>query len=181
MTIKIVSAVLRKKTFSQTELAKETGVSWGRMNKIVQWLVKKGFVRKNNKYELINPTALISLLATEIELEKRPFEIGVEPKAVLLWAKKNKGILCLSSALQFYSNYFRDPSINLYYSKELEEYLQNAKPGITKVFLVNSNLHLSESEVARKDGFLLTSEIRTIIDLFADKKAYATEPLLKKL
>ncbi|MBI4044125.1 MAG: winged helix-turn-helix transcriptional regulator [Candidatus Diapherotrites archaeon] len=181
MTFKVVSAILRKKSFSQTELAKETGVSWGQMNKIVRWLVKKGFVRKARKYELINPTALISLLATEIELEKHSFEISVQPKAVLSWVKKSKGVLCLTSALQFYSNYFRDPSINLYYSKELEDYLQNAKSGITKVFLVKSNLHLSESEVARKGGFLLTNEIRTIIDLFADKKAYATEPLLKKL
>ena len=181
MTFKVVSAVLRKKSFLQTELAKETGVSWGRMNKIVQWLVKRGYVRKTGKYELISPGALISLLVTEVELEKKSFEIQVPPEKILSWAKKQKAVLCLSTALNFYSSYFRDPSINLYYSKELEEHLQNAEEGLTQVYLVKSSLQLLKEDVVKEKGFLMTDKIRTIIDLFADKKAYVTGPLLKKL
>lgn len=181
MTFKVISAILRKKSFSQTELAKETGVSWGRMNKVVQWLVKKGFVRKTTAYQLVNPTSLISLLTAEVELEKQSFDIDVPPNAIFSWVKKNKGVLCLTSALQLFSNYFRDTGINLYYSEGVEERLRSAQPGITRVFLIKSNIGLSESEIIRKNGFLLTDEIRTIIDLFADKKAYAAEPLLKKI
>jgi len=180
-TFKVVSWILRNRVFSQTGLAKEVKVSWGLMNKVVQWLVKKGFVRKSGRYELVNMTALIQLLATEIELEKQSFEVNVEPKKILAWIKKNKQVLCLSSALQFYSNYFRDPSINVYYSKELVEYLKNSPSGLARINLVKSNLDLFKSDIIQKKGFLVTDEIRTIIDLFADKKAYATEPLLKRL
>ncbi len=180
-SFKVVYWVLKLKVFSQTELAEKAMVSWGQMNKVVQWLIKKGFVRKGAKYELVNPAALVQLLTTEVELEKDSFEVSVPKKIILDWIKKHEQVLCLNSALDFYSNYFRDPGISVCFSKELKEYLANAQPGLTKVTLVKSNLELLPSNIIKKNGFFVTNEVRTIIDLFADKKAYAVEPLIKKV
>ncbi|MDO8625547.1 MAG: hypothetical protein Q7R47_05670 [Candidatus Diapherotrites archaeon] len=138
-------------TFTQTSLSKKAGVSWGQMNKVVQWLIRKGFIRKTTQYELVNPTSLIQLLATEVELEKESFEINAPPKAVLDWIKKQKQVLGLTSALDFYSNYFRDTSIVVYESSDLKEYLVNAQPGLTKVVLVKSNLEFLPESVVKKN------------------------------
>lgn len=180
-SFKVIYWILKLRKFSQTTLAKKASVSWGQMNKVVQWLIKKSFVQKDKGYELVNPTALIQLLSTEIDVEKETFEVNVPQEAVLKWIKENKGVLCMTSALSFYSNYFRDPSITAYYSKELNEHLFNAQPGLTKVIIIKSNLELLKENIIEKKGFLVTDEVRTIIDLFADKKAYVVEPLIKKM
>ena len=179
---RIICFILERKRFKQAMIYRNAGVSKTRANVVVQWLEKKGYVnRVKDGYELVSPASLVNLLSNDVEAETLSFEVDVDKKKLLSWLKKKKAVFCTGSALQFYSSYFRDPSINVYFKKEFAAEFKSSRKGLTRLNLFKSNLPLLKSNVVKEKGFNLTSKIRTAIDLFVDKKAYAAEPLLKDL
>ncbi|MEK6973521.1 MAG: winged helix-turn-helix transcriptional regulator [archaeon] len=184
-TYKIVTYVLATPKFTQTKLAEKTGVSWGRMNEIVQWLVSKGFVEKRiGNYELIDPANLVSLFPiyrdmTSLLLEKLPLRLT---KKQVLEMLPKKAVLCLDSALEFYSGYWNSGSVYAYAdNKQLKEIENKFKPwvgGNTNLFVFKPDMPLETKKVK---GFIATSRLRTLIDMLCDKKSHSAKDLYKQL
>ncbi len=185
-TYGIIKALLLKKNFRQRELARELKASPARVNEVVQWLIKNNLVEKyKNRHEVLNPIGIIKLFAYSRRMDEiKQFGIDVKEDRETLfdYLKKRKVVFCLTSALQEYSAYFRDPSINFYATdfEKIRDELKRLPQGITRINVYKPDASL-ESDTVKKDGILLTSELRTVIDLFCDNKAYAAKELIEKL
>ncbi|MDO8627505.1 MAG: hypothetical protein Q7K42_03505 [Candidatus Diapherotrites archaeon] len=181
-TYEVIYFILNNRRFSQLEVSKKLGVSFGRVNKIVQWLEKQKFVsRVKRRYVLDTPVALIQLLSKYVELDFVSFEIDFPRKELVKELKKEGVVFCLTSALEEFDSYFREIEINIYKPNEnILEKLKNSKKGLTKVNVFTSNISLKEN-IIKKNGKTVTTEIRTLIDLFSSNKAYAGEILIKKV
>ncbi len=182
----IIKALLLEKKFKQRELARELKASPARVNEVVQWLIKNNLVEKyKNRYEVLNPIGVIKLFAYSRRMDDlKQFSIDVKEDRERLfdYLRKRKVVFCLTSALQEYSAYFRDPSINFYarnYEKIRDE-LKSLPQGMMRINVYKPDASL-EPDTVKKDGMLLTSELRTVIDLFCDNKAYAAKELIEKL
>lgn len=179
-TYKIVRAILELKKFTQYALSKETGVTFSLVNRVVNWFVSRGFVaRRTGHYELISPGAVFALFSLYRKIKPvMMFDVNLSSKEVLALLK-SKGVLCLTSALSFYDDYYRDPAVYLYIKDEkLLEELKRLPKGYTHIEVFKEDLNISDFE--KKRGQLVTNKIRTVIDLFCAGKAYAAERLVKK-
>lgn len=186
-TYKVASFVLLNPVFTQTKLFNAVKVSWGRMNEVVQWLVNKNFVEKREKeYELIDPAGLISLFPlyrdmNSLVLKKLPLRLSI--KKVINRLPKGT-ILCLDSALEFYSGYWRSDRVCVYVeenSKEFKKIEQEFKPltgGNIMLWMFKPDI---KPETNKIKGFTVTSKLRTLIDLVCDNKSFYARDLYKQL
>lgn len=181
---KVVKFILENGKFSQLEASEKTGVSLGLVNRITNWLVERGYVAKaNGGYELVMPAALLALFPVYRKMEKlatATFKISIKEAELSALLKKHKAVLCLTSASQYYDAFIRDPSVHAYCENdELKKELSRCLAGLTSVTLYSPDVSL-EGDVEKKKGFLLTSELRTMVDLLCSNKAYAAESMIRK-
>jgi len=182
-TYRVIYYILNSKEFTQTEVHKRTEVSIGRVNKIVSWLLDKGHVEKlKGRYRLVSPISLINLLSSFRSMEKiASLDIDAPREDIIKFLVENKVVFCLTSALQYYDSYFRDPSICVYsYHRGVVEELKKFRTGTLRIIVYKPDMLLDEN-TETIDSIRLTSEIRTIIDLFCDNKAYAADRLIKRV
>lgn len=184
-TYKVVDYILNHREFNQKEICKTTGVSKGWVSKVVTRIAAKDYIAKAGKnYRLKAPTALISLfplfrsMPANLLLSK---SIDAYKVPLFKFLARKKVVYCTTSALQLYSSYFRDPSINIYSEdKELLDEFKKMPEGMVRINVYKPDLPM-ERDVVKHKKKLLTSEIRTVIDLFCDNKAYAAEELIRRL
>ena len=179
-TYKVVREMLLSKKFKQYRIAKDTGVTFSLVNRIVNWFVSRGFVAKRTGfYELIAAGAVFNLFPLYRKMKPTAvFDVDL-PQKELLSMVKRKGVLCLTSALSFYDDYYRDPAVYLYLKDEkLFDELKRLPKGYTRVEVFKEDLNANDFE--KKNDQLVTSKIRTVIDLFCAGKAYAAERLIKR-
>jgi len=186
-TYKVVSFVLRNPVFTQTAVFKATKVSWGRMNEVVQWLVSKNFAEKRKKgYELIDPAGLVSLFPLyrdmdSLLLKKLPLRLS---KQQIIERLPKKTVLCLDSALQFYSGYWHSDRVCVYAGenssllKKIEKEFTPLAGGNTFLWLFRADI---APETAKAKGFTITDRLRTLIDMACDNKSYYAKDLYKQL
>lgn len=183
-TYKIVNFILRNKEFTQKEIAEKAKVSKGWISKVFKRLESKGYVKKTNgKYSVQNQTDLISLFNLFRSMQNSlvaSLSLKPSPKELMKELTKRKVIFCTTTALQQYSAYFQDPSINFYSSdKKLLQELSTEVQGLTKVNVYKPDLCL-DIDIEKKGKMLLTNKVRTIIDLFCNNQAYAAKELIEK-
>ena len=179
-TYKIVRAMLEMKLFTQKAISQEEKVTFSLVNRVVNRFVDMGYVRKRKgEYELVFPAAVLNLFPIYRQL--RPYavlDIDMD-RTTLLGMIKGKGVLCLTSALPYYDDYFRDPGFHVYLDDPgIIEELRGFGKGYCHVELYQ--MDLDTKDFVKSKGQLITSRIRTIIDLFCSNKAYAAERLVKK-
>lgn len=182
-TYRILYYILSHRRFTQTEIHEATGVSIGRVNKVVSWLIDRGYADKTKGgYRLTSAVSLISLLAN-FRVMKRTLTLDIDaPREEVMKFLLEKGsVFCLTSALQYYDTYFRDPSIHVYsYDKKVVEEFKKFRKGNLRINIYEPDLCLEEN-ITTIDTAKLTSEVRTIIDLFCDNKSYAADRLIKRV
>jgi len=179
-----VRYILEKGRFSQLEVSRETGVSIGMVNKLAKWLIDRGYVAKAaSGYELIMPAALLAVFPLYRKMEKlatASYRLDITERELSALLKKHRAVLCLTSASQYYDSYIRDPSIHAYSgSEELKKGLGSYPNGLTSITLYSPDIPL-EKDTETKKGFLLTTSLRTAIDLLCSNKAYAAENMIRK-
>lgn len=182
-TYKILYYILSHRKFTQTEIHEATGVSIGRVNRVVSWLLDRGYADKTKaKYKLTSAVSLISLLANFRAMKKTiTLDIDAPREEVMKFLIEKGAVFCLTSALQYYDTYFRDPSICIYsYDKKVVEELEKFRKGNLRINIYEPDLPLEEN-ITTIDSAKLTSEVRTIIDLFCDNKSYAADRLIKRV
>lgn len=179
-TYKIVRAMLKRKRFTQYEISKEEGITFSLVNRVVNWLVQRGYVRRQKGgYELVSAGAIFSLFPIYRHMAPyASFDVSLSREEALRMLKP-KGALCLTSALAFYDDYFRDEAIHAYLEDEkaLEE-LKRMPKGFRRIELYKEDLN--KEDFVKIKGKKVTDKIRTVVDLLCANKAYTAERLLKR-
>ncbi|MEW6748450.1 MAG: hypothetical protein AB1295_01965 [Candidatus Micrarchaeota archaeon] len=179
-TYKVIRAVLEMKTFKQYQISKKEKVTFSLVNRIVNWLVAQRYVAKRTGYyELVSPSAILALFPLYRKIKPRDSLDVAMPAKEVLGMLKGKGVLCLTSALAYYDEYFRDPAIHVYLDDEkISKELKGLPKGYTHIEIYREDLN-SDDFVTVK-GQRITKKIRTVADLFCANKAYTAERLIKK-
>lgn len=179
-TYKVISAMLEMKKFTQYRISKERGVTFSLVNRVVNWFVAGGTVAKRTGYyELVSAAGIFSIFPIYRKLKPfATFNLELSREQVLELAGKD-AVLCLTSALSYYDDYYRDPSIYLYTADErfLKEII-NLRKGYTHVEIYLDDLH--GNGITKKNGHAVTDKVRTVVDLFCNNKAYVAERLVKR-
>jgi hypothetical protein len=183
VTYKIVRYILLKKDreFTQLEIHNNTKSSLGRINDVVNWLISRNYVEKNKaKYYVINPSGIISLFPLYRNM-KDLLVYNIQIKADKEKIFKNlpkESILCLDSALDKYSKYFRSNRICIYHKKPqlVKSVFEPYSGGIITLEVYKPDMDLLEDV---ENGF--TTRLRTIIDMTCDGKTYVTKDLFEDL
>lgn len=183
ITYKIIKYVLlsKNKEFTQLEIHKNTGSSLGRINDVVNWLISRNFVEKYKlKYYVINPAGIISLFPLYRNMKDLLiYKIQLrDDKEIILENLPKESILCLDSALDKYSRYFRSSRICIYHEKPqlIRDLFEPYSGGIIKLEVYKPDMKLIEDV---KNGF--TTKLRTIIDMTCDDKTYVAKDLFEEL
>lgn len=183
--------ILGHPKFVQRQMAKELDIKHGgKIQTFVKWLedlklVVRTYETKKGKatYEVPSRDALLTFYSRfrnmKNEQMERTYQIGIDRKETIQFLSDNGGIMCLTTALQFYDNYFRDPTIHVYVKDPiLLAKVHSQVEGKIKVVLYNFELP-DESKIV--EGVNVTSPIRTIIDLYCNNMSYAAEQFIKKV
>lgn len=180
-TYKIIKYVLLSKEFTQTEIHRETKCSLGRINEVVYWLITRKFVEKvDSKYHLADPAGILSvfpLFRNMNELLVCRLPLRGEKEKILENLPKGS-ILCLDSALDRYSRYFRSSRICIYHEKPelIKNLFEPYSGGIIDLEVYHPDMDLKEDV---ENG--LTSKLRTVIDITCDGKTYVAKDLFEEL
>jgi hypothetical protein len=180
-TYKIVKYILISKEFTQTEIHQETHCSLGRINKVVNWLITRKFVEKvNSKYHIADPSGIISifpLYRTMNELLVYRISLSGDKQKILENLPK-ESILCLESALDTYSRYFRSNRICIYHEKPetIKNIFEPYSGGMLDLEVYRPDMDLKEDVDTG-----ITSKLRTVIDLTCDGKTYVAKDLFEEL
>lgn len=183
-TYKVVKEILAGKTFRQLEISRSTGVSFGQVNKVVNWLVELGYVTKGKEgYSLRGAVAIVNIFPLYRQMKNLligELSIDIDNKQLIDALKRNKGALCLTSALQEYDSYYRDSAVRVYGDDKLLKELGDYEKGNTKIEIYRDDIG-NERDMVNKEGIPATDEIRTVIDLYCSSFAYASDRLVRRL
>ena len=183
VTYKIVKYILLKKDreFTQLEIHNKTKSSLGRINDVVNWLISRNYVEKKKvKYYVINPSGIISLFPLYRNMKDLlVYNIKLRgDKGKILENLPKESILCLDSALDKYSKYFRSSRICIYHRKPqvIKNLFEPYSGGIINLEVYKPDMELIEDV---ENGF--TTKLRTIIDMTCDGKTYVAKDLFEDL
>lgn len=183
--------MLENPMFTQRKMADDLGWKFGeKVNSFVKWLEEFKFVRKTFDpntgkpiYEVPSRAALLGFYSRFRDMSKEKlgptYKIGRNYKSVKQYLSDNGGIMCLTTALQSYDDYFRDPTIHAYAeNRKLLEIIPRQQEGDIQV-----NLYAYDFlDITRKEKDIrITSPTRTIMDLYCNNMAHAAEQLMPKV
>lgn len=183
-TYRVVRFALGKGTFKQVDAQKATGVSLGLVNRVTAWMVSRGFAaEERGGYRVIAPAGLMhtfSVFRRMEELEIGSFAVDADEKALRELFKEHGAVLCLTTALPYYDDYFREPAFHAYGGKELCDALRHMPSGTAQVFVYRDDLS-SPDDIVVERGVKRTTKLRTLVDLLCSRRAYAAERLIQKM
>ena len=181
VTYQIIREILLSKVFTQVEIKKKTGHSKGQISKVVNWLITRNFVEKReSNYYLLDPAGLISvfpLFRNMKELLVYRIPIRGEKEKILDYLPDGS-ILCLESALDRYSRYFRSSRICIYHEQpEVVKRLFEPYSG----GILDLEVYRLDMDVQKDVEHGVTSRLRTVIDMTCDGKTYVAKDLFEEL
>lgn len=205
----VVEAILSSFKFTQYQLWKQTGVSFGQVNKVVNYLVEKRVVGKVGKYYQVTSFGGVLALFSAYRTFPKPvatFQVTGGMQEIFSYLAEQGCTFCLTTAWQHYDDYLRDGAVHAYLpaddvivKKVLAElstqpkgiqlvylYLQDlpVKPAkaLNKVFLVKGKRAAKPFEEPFKPlkQLPVTPEIRTILDMYSSHYAYGVQNWVNK-
>lgn len=183
--------MLTHKQFKQRQMARDLGYRHGgSISSFVNWFEELKFVEKTKDplhrtmtYNVPSPIGLIKFYSNFRRMQnlRLTLNMGNDRNAAVEYFKKNNGVFCLTSALEHYTEYVRDPAIHVYVDEEYwNEMSEKETEGSVRINLYVFKPY-REDNVIEINGMKITTRLRTLIDLYCDDKAYAAEPLIKQL
>ncbi len=177
--------------FKQRQMARDLDIPHGlRVSGFVNWLISLKFVEKVrnrkhglNVYRVVSPLSLIKFYSNFRKMEKYKItrDWGVDRNKVIKYLKDQGVVFCLTTALEHYTDYVRDPMINVYVKQDFWNEMQKKETsGTVRVNMYPFDSFCQDNSI-EKDGLRITTKLRTLIDLYCDDKAYTVEPLIKQL
>ena len=94
-----------------------------------------------------------------------------------------KNVLCMDSALEKYSNYYRSNRVCVYANNEkevkrIEKIFNGASSGHIEVWIFKASPLPETIKIKKK---IVTTKLRTLIDLVCDNKTFYAKDLFKQL
>lgn len=183
--------ILEHGDFKQRPMSRDLDIHHGaQISGFVNWLVDLKFIEKIrnrkqrlNVYRVTSPVALIKFYSSfrNMGTHRMSRNWGVDRNKVIEYFKNEGGVFCLTTSLEHYTEYVRDPAIHVYVPENFWNKIQKKETSGT----VRVNMYpfkpYRKDNVIEKDGLQITTKLRTLIDLYCDDKAYAAEPLVKQL
>lgn len=171
--------------FTQTELAERADASLAQANRMVQWLMDKRHAERGSDglYRVKGAAGLVSSLlpyqrsmgdALVREVNVRAPKDEVEEVLV-----DEGGVLCLESALEEQSEFFRGDRVCAYHEDPagLADGLRPSQGGVLPVAIYKPDIPLrGDVEEGRR-----TTRFRTVVDMACDGKLYAAKDLVQDL
>ena len=182
----ILRAILgRKEPFTQYEIARTAGASPAQTSRVVQWLMRTSGIerRSDGRYRVVGPATIVtsvfpyqrSMSATHAAT----IRVRGSRKHVTEVLISAGGILCLESALEEYSSYFRPSRVCAYhlFPDRVVNSMLSHEGGVIPIELYVPDIPLEgDVEEGRR-----TSRFRTLIDLVCDSKTYVAKDLFEDL
>jgi hydroxymethylpyrimidine pyrophosphatase-like HAD family hydrolase len=182
-TYEILRTILERKKFGQRGLHRVTGISLGQINKVTNWLLEKKYIIKNNGYELWDPIGILSSISLSRKLKPAiSASVSLEKDRVMEVLKEEGIILARITALEKFSEFYRENVIDIYAQdcNKVKDTLSKI-PGLkTPVQIYKEDLDVRD-DIKKINGFDVTTEYRTVIDLYCSERAYAAKELVEKL
>jgi len=188
---KMLYYILEHPRFSQRPMADEFGWQHNeKVNSFVRWLEDLKFVRKTfetgrgkPRYEVPSRAALLNFYSRNRSMSEEKigvFSMGRDYVSVRKFLNDNGAIMCLTTALQLYDDYFRDPEIHVYVKnrKKLFDAIPKDNKGDVKVHIYD---YKYADQTKKINEITATSPTRTIMDLYCNNMAYAAEQLILKV
>jgi len=179
-TYQVVLAMLEYKKFTQYQISKDKDITFSLVNKVVNWFVQRGYVaRQNGQYVLISPPSIFGIFPIYRKMKPyASFDVSLS-RAKILSMIKGRGALCLTTALIYYDDYYRDPVIHAYLDdKKIIDELKSMRKGYSRIELYKEDLN--KDDFVKMGSHKVTRKIRTVVDLFCSNRSYAAERLIKK-
>lgn len=174
----VMKYLLAHKETNQLEISRETGVSYGWTNEVVNFLYDRGIVSKGwRRCELEDPIQLLEIIAIERPLSglvKSSFRLEAssiaEGEELLRRACNEHGVgygfTVYSGLKRFYEYYITFPEVHVYVSDEkMEDYVVHGRGPITLSLLVPDQVSILK-ETVTVEGFSVCSPVQVAIDLF---------------
>lgn len=177
-TYEIIKCLLKHRETNQFYISRETGVSYGWTNEVINYLYDRGIVSKSwRRCELDEPLQLLEFIALERPLEKlvmSSFQLEVSSIAdgeeLLARAceatKTTYGLTVFSGLRRFYEYYITFAEIHAYVSAEGVTNLISSGRGPIALKLLAPDQQSILKETSRREGFSICSPIQVVIDLF---------------
>lgn len=179
------AALTQREPFLQNELAARAEASLAQASNVVRWLADRGHAERlpDGRYRLRGAAGLL----TSVFPYERSMNDALAARVSLRASKREAldalvkagGVLCLESALEHYSQFFRADRVCVYHAEptQLLDSLRPHEGGILPVHIYVPDLPL-EGDV--EDG-QRTTKFRTALDLACDGRLYAGKELLQDL
>jgi len=173
------------RSFRQSEIAQRVKASTPQVSRILHWLLDRGYAvrQPDGKYRVRSAVTIVgsaipfqrsmsSSLITSFKLRGNKEEI----KDLLV---KEGAILCLESALEEYSQYYRSERICVYHTdpEKLLKAILRLEGGIIQVNIYYPDISLKHDV----EKWRRTTKFRTVIDLACDGRIYAAKDLIRSL
>jgi hypothetical protein len=207
--LKVIEAVLSTRKFTQYQIWKQVGVSFGHVNKVVKHLIEKNAVTKvGSHYQLTSYGSVLQLFAAHRTFPKPAavFQVAGETQQILSYLAENNCIFCLTTAWQHYDDYLHDSAIHAYLptNKQMQDKIMDELSGqpksINTIYLYPrdipvepfkvKNIVLGKGEKKSSDPFQeresqlkqlpVTSETRTLLDMYSSHYAYGVQQWITK-
>jgi len=140
-----------------------------------------------NTFYLVEPLGLlryIHMFRTMEDILEFRLKVRSPIEDVTAEMTRQGAALCLGSAQERYSPYFRVGEVSMYHEgpKRLYKYLKTAEAGETVINVYRPQFALSEKFFIQDDKKeRYTTRVQTVIDMFCDDKGAYSKPLLKEL
>jgi len=183
--LKALEALMELGSFSQYEVWKKAGTSFGTTHKLVHYLEEKRVVAKSGKkYEITTWPGLLGLFAAYRTFPKpvATLQLSLGLEETEAYVNSLGFIRCLTSAWKHYDDYLTDPQVHVYapdaatVEKALAELSQLPK-GTTVLDVYPQDLAVRP---VKRGPVSLTSLQRTLLDLYSSRYAYATDRWIRK-
>lgn len=207
--LKVVEAILSNFKFTQYHVWKQTGVSFGQVNKVVKYLIEKNAVSKMEKHYQVTSYGSVLQIFVAYRTFPKPtavFQIVGDTQGILSYLTEQDCTFCLTTAWQHYDDYLHDGAIHAYLpadektQKKVLAELSAQPKGIQQVYLYPQDLQVKPVKVpntvfGKKEKHFgkpfkepikplkhlpVTSEIRTLLDMYSSNYAYGVQNWITK-
>jgi len=184
VSFSIIKQMLESREFTQLALSQQKQVSLGQVNKIVKYLLERGYIEKGKSaYAVTNPLAIVEEVARQRRMKQHiigKFSLVLDEATIINMFKK-QAIFCLDTALKQYCKDIVSGRVCAYIGnikKELVEELDAMKGNATHLYVYKPDLPICAVEIS---GVRYTDKIRTVIDMVCDNSTFAASKLFEEV
>lgn len=178
-------AFTRKEPFLQSDLARPANASVTQAHRVVRWLADRQHVERlgDGRYRTRGAAAVVNAVFPYQRTMKAALAVSITVRGTKKDATealvREGAVLCLETALEEYSQFFRADRICIYHAdpEQLKRQLTPSEGGVLPVQIYRADIPLDGDIEANRR----TTKFRTVVDLACDGRVYAAKELLEEL